>query len=143
MTLAPLYVLDTDTTSHLQRGRADVAARAAAVPPSTVAVTVITVEEQLSGWYTALRSTRDPVRLHTIYSRLAATVRFLAPYTILDYSLAAMAEYDRLLKAKLGVRKNDLRIAVIARELGATIVTANTRDFSRVPGLLIEDWTQP
>lgn len=142
MTL-PLYVLDTDMTSHLQMGRAIVVARAAAVPPTSVAVTIITVEEQLRGWYTALRATSDPVRLHAVYARMAATVRFLASYKILDYSLSAMAEYDRLLKAKLGVRKNDLRIAAIALEMGATVVTANVRDFARVPNLVVEDWTQP
>jgi tRNA(fMet)-specific endonuclease VapC len=139
----PLYLLDTDTTSHLQRGRPVVVARAAAVPASSVAVSVITVEEQLSGWYTALRSTRDPVRLHAVYARMAAAVRFLGSFTILDYSLAAMAGYDRLLKAKLRVRKNDLRIAAVALEHGATVVTANTVDFARVPGIAVEDWTRP
>ena len=38
---------------------------------------------------------------------------------------------------------NDLMIAAIARCRGLTLVTHNTREFSRVPGLLIEDWELP
>jgi tRNA(fMet)-specific endonuclease VapC len=44
---------------------------------------------------------------------------------------------------KLNVGSNDLRIAATALVRRATVVTANVRDFSRVPGLDIEDWTQP
>src|ERR1017187_857110 len=35
---------------------------------------------------------------------------------------------------------NDLMIASIARAHGLTLVTHNTREFSRVPGLKLEDW---
>ncbi|MCY4484514.1 MAG: PIN domain-containing protein [Spirochaetaceae bacterium] len=35
---------------------------------------------------------------------------------------------------------NDLLIAAHARFLGATLVTHNTDEFRRVPGLVVEDW---
>jgi len=36
----------------------------------------------------------------------------------------------------------DLKIAALALELDATVVTNNIRDFSRVPGLKVEDWSE-
>ena len=38
---------------------------------------------------------------------------------------------------------NDLFIAAHARGLGLTLVTNNTHEFERVPGLAIENWTAP
>ena len=35
---------------------------------------------------------------------------------------------------------NDLLIASIALANGLTLVTHNTREFSRIPGLKLEDW---
>lgn len=37
----------------------------------------------------------------------------------------------------------DFQIAAIALVHGATVVTHNTNEFSRVPNLLIEDWEIP
>lgn len=37
----------------------------------------------------------------------------------------------------------DLQIAAIALANGCTLVTHNTTEFSRVPGLLLEDWETP
>jgi len=38
---------------------------------------------------------------------------------------------------------NDLKIAAICRASGLTMVTSNTAEFSRVPNLQIEDWSNP
>jgi predicted nucleic acid-binding protein len=38
---------------------------------------------------------------------------------------------------------NDLMIATIAKVNGLTVVTHNTAEFSRVPGLMVEDWQMP
>jgi tRNA(fMet)-specific endonuclease VapC len=46
-----------------------------------------------------------------------------------------------LLALRLNVGRNDLRIASVALDLGATVVTMNRRDFGRVPGLPIVDWS--
>ncbi len=43
---------------------------------------------------------------------------------------------------KLNVGHDDLRIAAIALENNAVVVTRNTRDFARVPELKVENWAE-
>ena len=50
-----LHVLDTDTLSLLPERHAAVLVRVDACDPNDIAVTVVSVEEQLSGWYRRLR----------------------------------------------------------------------------------------
>jgi tRNA(fMet)-specific endonuclease VapC len=106
-----------------------------------IAVSVISVEEQLSGWYLALRKAKQTAALPTIYGQMTESIRSLKNFSIHTLTHNANQRYDQLLTLKLGVRKMDLRIAAIALENGATVVTRNRRDFQRVPGLIFEDWS--
>ena len=103
---------------------------------------MISVEEQLSGWYRRLRQARKPDQLAVVYQRLATTVQLLSGWQILSFTQPAIIRYDQLRAARLNVRKMDLRIAAIALENSATVVTRNRQDFLRIPGLQIEDWSQ-
>jgi tRNA(fMet)-specific endonuclease VapC len=136
-----LYVLDTDTLQLYQDGHPLVLSRVQAVAPDSRAISVISVEEQLSGWYTVLRQAKGPQRLAWAYQRLAAVVRFLSAVQIIDFDEPAIQRYEQLRKSKLRVRKMDLRIAAITLERDATLVTRNVRDFQPIPGLRIEDWS--
>jgi tRNA(fMet)-specific endonuclease VapC len=137
-----LYVLDTDTLQLFQDNNPKVVGRVRAVAPSERAISVVTVEEQLSGWYTQLRQAKGPEKLAWAYRRLAATVRFFARIEIVDFDELAIHRCEELKKLKLKVRKMDLRIAATVLERGATLVTRNLRDFQQVPGLPIEDWSK-
>lgn len=138
------YVLDTDTMSLLRMNHAEVARRVLLVAaPDVVETTVITADEVLTGWYAVARRANRPPQIEWAYDQLAEAIRFLSRVHLLPFSLAAIAEYDRLKGLKLNVGKNDLRIAAIALENGATVVTRNVRDFGRVPGLSVEDWSLP
>ena len=48
---------------------------------------------------------------------------------------------SRLEKSGTPIGANDMLIAAIAMSNGGTLVTHNTREFSRIQGLLVEDWT--
>ena len=138
-----LFVLDSDIVSLLEKGHATVVARIASHSPAEISVAVIVVEEALSGWYSMARKAKNPRQLALAYDELANTVSVLSGIQILRYSESAIARFHGLVKMKLHVRANDLRIAAIALEHNATVVTRNVRDFVVVPGLLVEDWSRP
>ncbi len=135
-----LYVLDTDILSLYWAGDAVVVARVDACPADQLAITIITVEEQLSGWYDLIRQARRPADLAHAYRRLGDATCFLGRWRILPYTEAAMERASALHGMKLNVRKMDLRIAAITLEHAATLVTRNLRDFQRIPSLTIENW---
>ena len=138
-----LYILDTDALTLLRANHPEVNRRAAGVAPGEFVTTVITVDEVLTGWYTVARAANRPAAIESAYGKLADSIQFFTGISILNFTLAAIAEYDRLKGLKLNIGRNDMRIRAIALDLGAVVVTRNARDFTRIPGLRVEDWTQP
>ncbi|MBM4090379.1 MAG: type II toxin-antitoxin system VapC family toxin [Planctomycetes bacterium] len=136
-----LYVLDTDTLILFQVGQESVCSRLLSVSVEELAITVISVEEQLSGWYTLVRRAKDAPQLARVYQRLADTARMLGRFPVLSFTEAAIGRFEQLKKLKLNVRHMDLRIAAITLEHHGTLVTRNLRDFQDVPSLRIEDWS--
>ena len=88
-----LFVLDTDIVSLLQRGHPRVVSRCAARRPEELAISVISLEEQLSGWYSLLRKTKQPDELVKAYQSLIDSLLFLARLPILPLTLPAIARF--------------------------------------------------
>jgi tRNA(fMet)-specific endonuclease VapC len=137
-----LYVLDTDIMTLYQHGHPGVVQQVLAHPVAQIAIAVISVEEELTGWYTKLRQVRKRDQLARVYQRLTDAVPFFASFQILSFTEPAIVRYEKLRAAHRSTGKNDLRIAAIALENGATVVTRNVRDFKHVAGLTIEDWSK-
>jgi tRNA(fMet)-specific endonuclease VapC len=137
----PLYALDTDSLTLYREGHAQLGQRVLAHPSSEIATTVISVEEQLAGWFAQLRQAKQLDRVARAYERLAETIRFYTGIEVLLFTLPAITRYQQLLQMKLNVGRMDLRIGAIALEHGATVVTRNLRDFRRIPNLTVEDWS--
>jgi tRNA(fMet)-specific endonuclease VapC len=75
---------------------------------------------------------------------LKAVEDLLDEINVLPFDAPADAEYGEIRSELGGVGKpiggNDLLIAAHALATGATMVTANSREFKRVPGLDVENW---
>lgn len=136
----PRYILDTDTVTYVQAGRAAVLQRLSATTPDTVFTTVITVREQLRGRLAAVDQAAEGPELLLVYDRLLATVRYFTHVNVLSFSSAAATVLQQLRSQRIRIGTQDLRIAAIVLSVGGTLVTSNHRDFEKVPGLLIEDW---
>ena len=77
-------------------------------------------------------------------NQLALTL-FLSSISILPFNEASAQEYGAvrasLEKKGTPIGPLDTQIAAHAKCLGLTLVTNNIREFIRVEGLLVEDWT--
>ena len=78
---------------------------------------------------------------------LTALTHFLEPLEIADFDRSAAVAYGHLRAtleaAGTPIGPLDTQIAAQALSLAVVLVTHNTREFVRVPGLRIEDWTTP
>lgn len=137
-----LYVLDTDIMTLYQRGHPRVVHEVLTHPMDQLAITVISVEEELSGWYAKLRKVKKRDQLARAYQRMSEAVPFFARFRILSFTESAIDRFEDLCAIHRHVGKNDLRIAAIALENGASVVTRNSQDFKQVSGLAIEDWSK-
>ena len=139
----PRYILDTDHVSLILYNHPQVIAN---IDRREIATTIITVQELFNGWVSRIN---DPSLVHNLpalYGKLWTTVKYFQTIEVLDFTPEADHCLRKLLKDNPLLRKNrlqkDMRIAAIALSINATVVTRNQRDFSQVPKLLIEDWTQ-
>jgi tRNA(fMet)-specific endonuclease VapC len=136
-----LFLLDTDHLSLYQMGHPQLLRTIALHLTDQLAISVISVEEQLTGWQRALHQAKDDVRREKIYQRMAHTVEDLSGWFVLPLSRVALKQHALLIRQRLNVGSNDLKIAASALENNAIVVTRNRRDFGRVLGLVCEDWT--
>jgi tRNA(fMet)-specific endonuclease VapC len=128
------WLLDTNACIHLMKLREPLVSRVHEVGPGALAVSTITCAEL---WYGAAKS-RHPQR-----NRAEQDV-LLQPFRVLDFDGAAADRYAsiraHLAKAGKPIGDRDLMIAATALANRMGVVTNNTREFDRVPGLRVEDW---
>jgi tRNA(fMet)-specific endonuclease VapC len=109
----------------------------------SVAVTIITVEEQIRGRLEIIRRYRGSPLQIAAYEAFQQTVRYFAIWHVLGFTQEAFEQFLALRHQHIRIGSQDLRIAAITLTNNAILVTRNTRDFSHVPGLVIEDWSSP
>jgi tRNA(fMet)-specific endonuclease VapC len=134
------YIIDTDTISLMMREDADAKNYVLSLPHQETGIAIVTYEEQVAGRLVQLRRANTSEELVKAYAWLLKTAELLAPLKLIPFTEAAMARCDGLKSQKLNIGSNDLKIAAIAMENDAAVVTRNIRDFARVPGLRVETW---
>lgn len=136
-----LFVLDTDHLSLYQRDFEPLLAKLLSRPPDELAITIVTVEEQLRGRLAQIRKATTAAHLNECYRWLGETVDQLARLPVFYYDDKAATFYEKLLSQRVRIGTQDLRIASIVLSQNAVLLTRNSQDFSHVPGLQLDDWT--
>ena len=135
-----LWILDTDHISLYQRGDLNVINRLSSANPKNLAVTVISLEEQMYGRLSEIKKATSAISLITAYSRLEITLDYFKSVQVLPFDQNAHTSFYSLIRQKLRVGTQDLRIAAIALSVNGIVVTRNQKDFGKVPNLQVENW---
>ena len=131
------FLLDTDICIYLiKKQPAQALARLQALDISQVGISTITLSELE---YVVSKSSKPE-------QNKLALAEFVAPLEIIAYDDAAAAHYGhiRTLLERQGtpIGPLDTLIAAHALALGCALVTNNDREFSRIPNLVVENWTR-
>jgi tRNA(fMet)-specific endonuclease VapC len=131
------YLFDTCVISNFIKGEVGTQARLKQTLPVDIAISTITVMELRYGL--AL----NPQRAQKVEAAISS---LLSSVTILPFGIAE-AEQAAQIRAALKswgqpIGAYDVLIAATALQHSLTMVTANQREFERVPGLVTENWRQ-
>ncbi|ROZ79085.1 PIN domain-containing protein [Ramlibacter sp. WS9] len=146
----PKYLLDTNAciaVRDLKRGKLPndpagrdrlqrLQARLQAVAAADIAMSAISMGELRFG----ADKSGAPQKNHELLDKLGQLVTVMPLAEPVCRHYGQIRQFLEAQGQKIG--PNDNWIAAHGREAGCTVVTANTGEFSRVPGLVIENWTQ-
>jgi len=130
-------LIDASIFIEAERGRLDLTARVTDRPDEEAFVSVVTASELLHGVHRAAHADQR--------ARRAAFVEgLLQRLPVLDVDLATARAHARtwaeLAAAGERIGPHDLWLAATCIAHGLTLITANVREFARVPGLRLESW---
>ena len=129
------YMLDTNMCIFLMKNRAKVVERYRVNKADGITISAITAAELQFGVFNSAQPEKN---------RNGLTAFFIG-LTVLDFDESAAFEYGRI---RTDLQRNgtpigplDTLIAAHAKAHGMILVTNNTREFARVKGLALEDWS--
>ena len=129
------YMLDTNMIAYARNRRPPcVLEKLLQHNPSEISISSITMAELEYGVFNSSKPEQNR----------NALIMFLSGISILSFDTSASLEYGdiryRLKTQGNLIGGNDMLIAAHARSLNLTLVTHNTKEFSRIAGLKLEDW---
>lgn len=128
------FLLDTDSVSYALRGHGNVGDQIRSRRPSEICISAITAAELRFG-----AERKASKRLHALIDT------FIEAVEVAVFDHAAALEFGRLgnILAERGtpIGEFDVLIAAHAVTLRCVLVSNNLRHFSKVPGLIVENWT--
>ncbi len=137
-----MYLLDTDTLTHLHAGNTNVINRLESVQAEDIAITIITKVEILRGridYLLKASSGRDLLKAQELFSRSETLLNQL-PVILIDENSANQFERLKTVSKLRKIGRADMLIASIVLANKAILVTRNLRHFRQFPNLSVENW---
>ena len=131
------YILDTNICIYIIKKKpSQVFEKFKDLPLGSVGISSITLAELAYGVKKSVQSEKNHIALN----------QFLVPLDIIEFDANAAIEYGiiraELERAGTPIGPLDMLIASHAKSLDLTLVTNNEKEFKRVDGLAIENWTK-
>jgi tRNA(fMet)-specific endonuclease VapC len=104
------------------------------------ATTVVSLEEQMRGWLAVINRAREIRGQIPYYRRLTGIVGFYSRWRVAPFDERAAELFLGHRRSGIRIGTMDLKIAAIAQANDALLLTANLRDFEKVPKLRTETW---
>ena len=141
-----MIILDSDHLSTLRYHNSERAlkltARLNQSPEKPIATSIANVEEAMRGWLSAIAKERSIERQIFAYRELGELFAFFSGFTIAFLDATAARLFKGFRKSGVKIGTMDLKTACIALANNALLLTANRRDFEKVPGLRFENWLE-
>ena len=139
-----MFLFDTNHISVWQRGEGAHYERLCAHLENFIGdqifVCIVSFHEMVNGWNAYSVKKRSSESLVRTYFEFENILRDFSVMQLLSFDRKAAEVFDELNQQRLRVGSMDLRIAAIAIANQMTLITQNTVDFERIPGLSIQDW---
>jgi tRNA(fMet)-specific endonuclease VapC len=139
------YLLDTDHISFLQRRSGSeftrLMVRMGQYSPADFALSIVSLHEQVLGAHNFINRAQTNNDIIRGYTLLMEILQSFATAPVLPIDAPAIAIFNELRGQRVRISTMDLRIAAIAISRNLVLLTRNISDFSKVPGLVIENWT--
>lgn len=140
------FLLDTDHLSILQWRSGEeyerLARRIEESNQDDLAASIVSFHEQTLGGNSYLAKAKTPAQFVRGYEVLTDVLDYFSTGQIVPFDDLIASTLFSLKSRRIRLKPMDLRLAATALAKDLTLLTRNTVDFERVPGLRIEDWTR-
>lgn len=131
------YLLDTNIVIYTMKNRPTQVKRCFEKHPGQMGISTVTLGELVFGAEHSQQAERNLADIEALAARLS----------VIPFEIKAAYHFGQiraaLYSAGRPIGPYDMMIAGQARALGLILVTNNIKEFERVPGLLLEDWSRP
>lgn len=135
------FLLDTDHLTLLEHGFPPLKRHLLVQPQGFVGLTVVTAAESLRGRLAAIGRAADAAARIARWRYFLETLLLVQQFPLVPFDQTAETQFQQLLSLRLRIGTPDLMIAAIALANKVILLTRNRRDFGRVPGLALDDWS--